>query len=501
MPASSSEARASASTSSSVSVPDSAAVSVSAPDSAPAREKAEAPAPSTRDPFSWRFTTPLFIGSALNPINSSLIATALLPIAHGVGVPIGQTAALVTALYLASAIAQPTAGKAAEVFGPRRVFLAGIVLVALGGVAGGFASDLLTLLIARVLIGLGTSCAYPTAMLLIRRRARDAGLDNPPGGVLGGLQIAGIATASLGLPIGGALVGALGWRSVFFANVPVALIALAAALTWVEPDGPLQRPMRGREVATRLDAGGIAGFAAAMIALLLFLFKLPAAHWSLLAASVVLWIVLVVWELRASAPFLDVRMLVTNRALSRTYLRFGLAMLCLYVVLYGITQWLEGVRGLSETQAGLLLLPMTVVSGVIVSPVSRRNLVRGPIIAAALACVAGSAGALVLSASASIGWVVVVTLVFGLVTGFAAAGNQTALYAQAPVDQLGTAAGLLRTFGYVGSIASSAITGIVFHTSVSDHGVHLIAWIMIGVSFALLLISVLDRTLPRKTAD
>ena len=491
MPASSSEARASVSASGSAS----GSVSVSA------RERVEAPASSIRDPFSWRFTTPLFMGSALNPINSSLIATALLPIAHGVGVPIGQTAALVTALYLASAIAQPTAGKAAEVFGPRRVFVAGIVLVALGGVVGGFAGDLLTLLIARVLIGLGTSCAYPTAMLLIRRRARDAGLENPPGGVLGGLQIAGIATASLGLPIGGALVGALGWRSVFFVNVPVAVIALVATLTWVEPDGPLQRPMRWREVATRLDVGGIAGFAAAMIALLLFLFELPTTHWYLLAVSVVLWIALVVWELRASAPFLDVRMLATNRALSRTYLRFGLAMLCLYVVLYGITQWLEGVRGLSETQAGLLLLPMTVVSGVVVSPVSRRNLVRGPIIAAAVACVAGSAGALVLSESASIAWVVVVTLVFGLVTGFAAAGNQTALYAQAPVDQLGTAAGLLRTFGYVGSIASSAITGIVFRTSVSDGGVHLIAWIMIGVSFALLLISALDRMLPRKTAD
>ncbi|HTU04515.1 MAG TPA: MFS transporter, partial [Trebonia sp.] len=157
-------------------------------------------APPRVRPFSWQFTTPLFIGSALNPINSSLIATALLPIAHGIGVPIGQTVALVTALYLATAIAQPTAGKAAEVFGPRRVFLAGIILVGVGGLAGGFAHDLLTLLVSRVLIGLGTSCAYPTAMLLIRRRAQDAGLDKPPGGVLGGLQIAGIATASLGLP-------------------------------------------------------------------------------------------------------------------------------------------------------------------------------------------------------------------------------------------------------------------------------------------------------------
>jgi len=94
---------------------------------------------------------------------------------------------------------------------------------------------------------------------------------------------------------------------------------------------------------------------------------------------------------------------------------------------------------------------------------------------------------------------VILTLVFGFVMGFAAAGNQTALYAQAPADQLGTAAGLLRTFGYVGSIASSAITGMVFHTSVTDHGVHLIAWIMIGVGLALFLVSVLDRSLPRKT--
>ncbi len=468
-----------------------------APSEAPAPAAAHDGSTPPEHPFSWRFTTPLFIGSALNPINSSLIATALLPIAHGIGVPIGQTAALVTALYLATAIAQPTAGKAAEVFGPRRVFLAGIILVALGGLTGGFATDLVTLLVSRVLIGLGTSCAYPTAMLLIRARARAAGLDKPPGGVLGGLQIAGIATASLGLPIGGALLGLFGWRSIFFVNVPVALVAFTAALLWVAPDGPLQHPLRVRDLASRLDVGGIAGFALAMVALLLFLFALPTTHWYLLGISAVLWIALVLWELRAATPFLDVRMLAANKALSLTYLRFGLAMLCLYVVLYGITQWLEGVRGLSETQAGLVLLPMTLVSGLVVSPVSRRNLVRAPVIAAAVACVLGSAGVLLLDADAWIGTILLVTLVFGLVTGFSAAGNQTALYAQAPPEQLGTASGLLRTFGYVGSIASSAITGIVFRTQVTDHGVHLIAWIMVGVSIVLLLVSVLDRTLPR----
>ena len=445
--------------------------------------------------FPWQFTTPLFLGSALNPVNSSLIAIALVPIAHGLHVGIGQTAILVTALYLASAIAQPTAGKAAQVFGPRRVFLSGIVLVGVGGIVGGLAQDLVVLLISRVLLGLGTSCAYPTAMVLIRGRARDPGLAEPPGRVLGGLQIAGAATGSLGLPVGGLLVGALGWRSVFFVNVPVALIALVATLAWIPRDQPFDRGQTARRVAADLDVPGILAFAAAMIALLLFLFDLPVTRWYLLVVVVVAGAALVAWELRARTPFLDVRLLATNQALTRTYLRFGLVMLCTYVVLYGVTQWVETVRGLSGSETGLLLLPMTLVSAFVISPVSRRNLVRAPLIAAALLCQLASAGVLLLTSAASVGLIVAITVVFGLVLGAASAGNQTALYGLAPAEQLGTASGLLRTFGYIGSIASSAITGVVFHSQVTDHGLHLIGWIMVGLSLALVLMTVADRTL------
>lgn len=446
-------------------------------------------------PFSWRFTTPLFIGSALNPINSSMIATALVPIATGLHVSVGQTASLVTALYLASAIAQPTAGKVAEVFGARRVFLTGIVLVLLGGVLGGVAQNLLMLLIARVLIGLGTSCAYPTAMMLIQRRAKAAEMEKPPGGVLGGLQIAGIATASLGLPIGGLLVVAAGWRWVFLVNVPVALIALAAALIWIPRDPPQQAPRNAREVISRIDLTGIIGFAVAMTALLAFLFSIPKPNWIMLAATVVLFVALTLWELRAKYPFVDVRLLVRNGALTRTYLRYALVALCVYIVLYGITQWLEAGRGMSALGAGLLLLPTSVISGVVVAPISRRILVRGPVIVGALASLVGSAGVLFLTSDTNIVWIAAITLLFGVALGTAASGNQIALYIQAPPEQLGVASGLFRTFGYVGSIAASAITGIVFHTSVSDSGVHLIGLIMIGVSIVAVALSVLDRKL------
>lgn len=230
----------------------------------------------SRKPFAWTFTTPLYVGAGLNPVNSSIIATALVPIATELHVSVGSTAVLVSSLYLASAIAQPTAGKLAEVLGARRVFLFGIVLVLLGGVVGGLGRNLAMLTVARVLVGIGTSAAFPCAMVLIRRRAEDAGLDAPPGGVLGGIAIAGMATAAVGPPIGGLLVGAAGWRWAFLINIPVTVIAMAMAVRWLPKDPVPARADSGfRRVADRIDLPGILGFAVTMSALVIFLTGLP----------------------------------------------------------------------------------------------------------------------------------------------------------------------------------------------------------------------------------
>ncbi len=445
--------------------------------------------------FSWRFTTPMFLGSALNPVNSSLIATALVPIAHGIHVSVARTVALVSALYLASAIAQPTAGKLSEVFGPRRVFLTGILLVLVGGLVGGVGQSLTALLASRVLIGIGTSGGYPSAMLMIRRRAESVGLAQPPGGVLGGLQIAGTATAALGLPVGGLLVNAFGWRSVFLANVPVTLLALVLAAGWLPRDPPFEGTRSARDVATRIDVGGIVGFGGAMTALLVFLNSLPNPHWIVLGLAVVLGVALAAWELRARQPFFDVRLLAANMALTRTYLRFALTALCVYTVLYGLSEWLEAARGFSAEDAGLLLLPMTGLSVFILRPISQRNLVRGPLITAALSSIVGSIGILLLTTGTATIAIIAITLIFGVTLGTFASSNQTALYTQADPSQIGTAAGLLRTFGYVGSIASSAIISIVFHKGVTDHGLHTIAVIMIAASVLGLLFVLADRRL------
>ena len=445
--------------------------------------------------FGWRFVTPMFLGSALNPVNSSLIATALVPIAAATGVSVGRTAVLVSALYLASSIAQPTAGKLSEEFGPRRVFLAGILLVLVGGLVGGFAPNLFTLIVARVLIGVGTSAGYPSAMLLIRRRAAAAGLDAPPGSVLGGLVIAGMVTPAVGLPIGGALVGLWGWRAAFFVNVPLAVFTLFMAALWIPRDEPPEQARSAREVARRIDLAGIAGFGGGMAALVVFLMSLPHPDWVALAVSAAAFTALAWWELRASRPFVDIRLLGRNAALTRSYLRWAVMCLCIYTVLYGVTQWLEAGRGLSALAAGLVLLPMSAIGGIIARPVSQRNLLRAPLLVAGVSCLAGSAGVLLLTSSTPLAAIVGVTLLFGITTGTGASANQTALYAQVEAAQIGTASGLFRTFGYTGSIASSAIISIVFYAGVSDHGLHVIAVIMTVVSAAALVLTVADRRL------
>ncbi|HEX5406126.1 MAG TPA: MFS transporter [Pseudonocardiaceae bacterium] len=337
--------------------------------------------------FSRRFVTPLFTGAALNPINSTLIATALVPIAPTVHVSVGQTSVLVAALYLACAAAQPTAGKLAEEFGPRRVFLAGIMIILVAGVIGGLARNLTALTVARVLIGIGTSAGYPSAMLLIRRRAAAAGMREPPGGVLGGLSIAGTVTVAVGPPIGGLLVGALGWQAAFPVNIPLALCALAMTLRWIPRNPAATTPRNVREMATRIDVVGIIGFGCAITALLVFLLALPHPN----------WIAVAVFPTAHS--------------------------------------------------------PVILITGV--------------------------------------------TLILGITAGTTSTGNQTALHAQAPADQLGTASGLFRTFSYLGSIASSTITGIVFGSGVTDHGLHTLAYILVGVAATVLVLTVADRT-PRR---
>ena len=451
--------------------------------------------------FGRRFSMTLVLAATLNPVNSSIIATALVPIAQALDVPVGRVAVLVTGLYVASAVAQPAMGRLAQRFGPRRTFLVGAFLVAAGGVVGAAAQDLTTLATARVLLGVGTSAGFPSAMLMIRRRAEDSGAH--PGGVMGALVAASQVTVLLGLPLGGLLVSAAGWRATFWINVPLAVGLLVMAYHWLPADersssSGSASPGRVRRLVADLDLLGIALFGAALTLLVTFLVSLPQLQWALLGGAVLTTALLVVWELWAPHPLVDIHTLLDNRALTTTYVRTSGGTLMAYCVMYGLTQWLQETRQLSATLAGLLIVPMSAAGALVTRPVSRRGLVKVPLVVSAVLAVVTAGALLLVSSTTPLSLVVAMTTLVGVSVGLATVGNQAALFTQADREDTGVAAGLMRTSGYIGAIASGSIISVVFRDGPSDAGLHGIAHVLVPVTALVLLLVLFDRRLPRR---
>jgi MFS family permease len=444
--------------------------------------------------FGRRFVTATSIGSVLNPINSSIIAVALVSIGQAFDVGTYATAWLVSALYLATAVGQPTMGKLADRLGARRVYLAGMALVAVGGVLGFLGPSLGVLIVARVVIGLGTSAAYPAAIALVHRQSERLGQE-APGGVLGALAIAGQVSMALGPPLGGLLLALGGWRSIFLVNLPLAMVGALFALAWLPADDPAPGRHRGSMWHT-LDPPGLGLFVAALTSLLVFLMDLAAQRWYLFAVAVVLVAALIGRELCAATPFIDVRMLVANRALSATYARYTVTFLVNYCFIYGWTQWLEQSAGYPASTTGLLLMPSFVVAAAVSALASRGRRVRGPLMLGSTALVIGSASLLALTGHSPLWALVGVSVVFGVQNGLVVVANQAAMYAQAPGDQVGIAAGLLRTFMYLGAILSASLISITYRQQATDAGLHSLAAVLTVASVVLLVMTMASRRLP-----
>ena len=453
---------------------------------------------SAHKPFGWRFTAPLLLGSTLNPINSSMIATGLLSIGLDFHLGPGQTASLISVLYLCSAVSQPTMGKLATLFGPRRVFMAGAIILLAAGVVGAAAPGFGFLLVSRALIGIGTSAAYPTAMALVRRRADEHGI-GVPARVLGNFSIAAQITTVFGLPLGGVLAGTFGWRALFFVNIPLAIVTFVFTLLGVEKDAPRER-QGSRALIASIDIPGIVLFAGTIVSLLVFLSDLSSPLWWLLPVIVVFGAGLILWERRVAKPLIDVRMLAGNRPLQRTYLRQTLSALVVYSVLYGTSQWMEQVAGYSATAVGLILLPLSGLSIVIARVASTRGWVRWPLVIGAVSVLLSALMMQFMNGGSSI-WVLIgMSLLLGCANGFTGFANQATLYVQAPAEEIAVASGLYRTFAYLGAIFSSSLIGITFGRQATDAGLHTLGWVLGGIGVLLLVITVVDRRIPVTTA-
>jgi MFS family permease len=437
--------------------------------------------------FDRRLLAPMILGAILNPINSSMIAVALVPIGIAFGAPPTQTAWLVSGLYLATATGQPVVGRMVDMFGPRRLFLGGTALVGIAGVIGALAPSLGVLVGARVLLGFGTCAGYPAAMYLIRSESTRTGQDSPTG-VLTALAVSTQTIAVIGPSLGGLLIGLGGWRTIFAVNIPLAIAGVV--LGW------LRLPTVERRAGTGgFDFPGMALFAAALTALLLFL--MHPSRWYLVVLAIAAGAGFAVRELRAAEPFIDIRVLGGNGPLIATYARNVLTFIVSYSFLYGYTQWLEAGRGLIPSGAGLLLLPMFGVAIVVASITGRHPAVRGKLVVGGLGQVVACALLLVVGADTPIWFLLGIAIIVGIPQGLNSLANQNALYFQADPDRMGSSAGLLRTCTYLGAIVSAAANGAFFGGGVDTAGLHEMAWFLVGVAVVFIALTLADRSLRR----
>lgn len=446
---------------------------------------------SKRRPVGWSVAA-LSLGTALNPLNSSMIAVALVVLRDEFNLSVATVTWVITSFYLASAALQPLMGRLADRFGPRRMFIFGMSVVALTCVLAPFSPSFFLVCVARVFMAVGTATAFPSAVAMVTTLAKQAHISSTRS--LGNIQMANTAGAAVGPVVGGVLVSLIGWPALFAINVPLSLISLVAVLKLAPSDAPRER-QNPAAALIESDIPGILYFTAALVAFLTCILNaVPGYRWWLLAAGAVLAALFSRRELRFRAPFLDVRMIGRNRPLLLIYIGFAIFNAVYYCAFYGLPQLLQESAGYSPDTVGLLMLPLAAVS-VVGTPIAARSIdrwgVRRVLAVGGYGLVAASGLLWLLTASAAIVMVLVLTALMGVPYCIISIASSQGMYASARPHERGVAAGVLQTFRYLGAITATAVIGAVFR-----HGVTMSNWgsiipVMLGLSVAALIVALL----------
>ncbi|MER5682025.1 MFS transporter [Streptomyces sp. NPDC002205] len=408
------------------------------------------------------------------------------------------------------------AGSTADRIGRAKVFKIGLVLFTLGSVLCSVAPNLESLVAFRMVQAVGGSMLNPVAMSIITNTFTDPRERARAIGVWGG--VVGISMAA-GPVVGGLLVDSVGWRSIFWINLPVGLAALL--LTWrYVPESRAPKPRRPDPVGQLLVIALLGALTYAII-------EAPSAGWvsprilgfAALAACALIGLLL--YEPRRAEPLIDLRFFRSAPFSGATAIA-----VCAFAALSGFlflnTLYLQNVRGLSALHAGLYMLPMAALTFVC-APLSGRLVgSRGPRLSLLVAGAAMTACGLMFAAfDAETQNVLLFTgyVLFGLGFGMVNAPITNTAVSGMPRSQAGVAAAVASTSRQIGGTLGVAVIGAVLAAGVAGSGSPRGAgyatafldaskpawWIITGCGLAVLLVGALTsgqwaRETARRTA-
>jgi EmrB/QacA subfamily drug resistance transporter len=415
----------------------------------------------------WTALILLCVAQFVVVLDASIVNVALPSIGRGLHFSEQNLPWVVNAYVIAFGGFLLLGGRAADLLGRRRVFMAGLLVVAVASLLAGFAANQGQLIAARAAQGLGAAIISPSALSIVTNLFRDGAERNKALGAWG--AVAGSAGAA-GVLLGGILTDGLGWEWVLWVNVPVSLIALALTPGLI-PESRSESTLR------HFDAAGAVSVTAGLSLLAYALLDASGAGWgstktiSLLAASVALIGAFVVIELRSRAPLIPFRIF-RIRTLSGANIVGILLGASLFSMFFFISLYMQQVLGYSPIHAGLSYLPLALM--IIVAAGLGGQLVTRfgfkPILAAGMACVAVglfwfsrvSVGGGFLTDILGPSLLAAIGLGFGFVTSTIAAVSGV------KAQEQGVASGLINTSQQIGGALGLAVLSTIATTRTHD---------------------------------
>ena len=426
----------------------------------------------------------------------TIVNVALPDIERDLHATVAQLQWVIDAYTLVLASLLMLSGSMSDRFGRRRVFQIGLALFSLGSLLCSIAPNIHGLILFRGIQGIGASMLNPVALSIIanaftvpRDRARAVGVW---GAVAG-------ASLALGPLIGGALTQTIGWRSIFWINLPISITAIVLTAIFV-PESKAPRARRPDPLGQIFIFGFLSSLTYAVI-------ESPLRGWSsplilgLLGGAILLFVLFLVHEARRREPLLDLRFF--RSVPFSTAALLGLSAFgCFAGFLFLNALYLQQIRHLTAFNTGLCTLPLAVMM-MLASPVSGRLVgARGPRPSLLLAGFGFTASTLILTqitTTTPIALLIVAYILFGLGLGMVNPAISNSAVSGMPLSQAGVAASVASTSRQVGAALGVAVAGTVVSLSRAHHtdfarATHPIWWMMVGGGGVALLAGYVSNT-------
>ena len=441
------------------------------------------PARDTNAPEHQRLLPTLLIPAFVTLLAVSSVNVILPAVSQDLSAGTAGLQLVVSGYSLVFGVVLVPAGRAGDVMGRGRIFVIGMILFGVGSLASGLAPDIVTLNLARVVMGVGSGLLNPQVAGMIQQyysgesRGRAFGLF---GAVIG-------VSVAVGPVLSGGLIGWLGddwgWRASFLINVPLVLLGVWAAHRYL-PDSAWHRQDGGSGAGrdrVDLDPVGMVLLAAGTLLIMIPFMEASAGAWvwGLEAAGIGIVSAWVVWErryrARGGAPMVDLSLLAIPS------FAYGSLAIAVYFLGYTsvwiiVAQYVQAGLGSTALVSGAVGVPAALAGSVAAAVAGRRVIRVGRVMvlggmAAGIAGLLASVGIIHMHARAgwSPWWLTLTLLLLGVGQGLVVSPNQTLSLVDVPLEYAGAAGGILQTGERIGtSIGIAAITGLTFRVSHSS---------------------------------